>query len=133
MGISLPLEATNGPHSSVYVSGNFKEAQKLLLIIQGSGRVRVGVWGCALCINKNLDEGTVLPYIKMATENGYGVIVLNPNENMHNATLIPGSESPVNHVAYVFEHVILPAFKDSTLEVVAHSNGGRALMLFLGR
>ncbi len=34
---------------------------ELLLLIQGSGRVRVGTWGCALCINVGLDEGSSPP------------------------------------------------------------------------
>ena len=53
------------------VPAGYEEADKLLLLIQGSGRVRVGVWGCALCINKNLDQGTMLPYIKRALQEGY--------------------------------------------------------------
>ena len=52
------------------VPAGYEEADKLLLLIQGSGRVRVGVWGCALCINKNLDQGTMLPYIKRALQEG---------------------------------------------------------------
>merc|ERR1711963_1182153 len=77
--ISLPCDSVEGAHCSIFVSEGLENAKKVLLIIQGSGRVRVGVWGCALCINKDLDQGTVLPYLKLAAKHGYGVIVLNPN------------------------------------------------------
>merc|ERR1719401_2339453 len=102
MPIALPLGASAGPQCLVYASPDYRTATKLLLIIQGSGRVRVGVWGCALCINKDLDQGTMLPYLRRAVECGYGVIVLNPNENHIDGEPVEGSESPERHVAYVW-------------------------------
>merc|ERR1712048_1276349 len=97
----------------------------------------VGVWGCALCINKDLDHGTMLPYLKVAAENNYGVIVLNPNENFVDGSPISGSETPEDHVAYVYKELVASkcrAAKDGgTIDVVAHSNGGLALLKFLGQ
>merc|ERR1712137_810964 len=101
MGLQVPISASAGPHSEVFVSPGFETANKLLVLIQGSGRVRVGVWGCALCINKDLDQGTMLPYLRTAAVRGYAVVVLNPNENTVDNEPIPGSESPERHVAYV--------------------------------
>jgi len=128
----LPLGAEAGARCPIFVSEGYESASKVLLLIQGSGRVRVGVWGCALCINKDLDQGTVLPYLREAADRGYGIIVLNPNLNEVEGEPIPGSESPDRHVGYVWQHVVAARCSAAaTVDVVAHSNGGRALLYFL--
>lgn len=128
----LPLGAETGARCPIYVSEGFETAKQVLLLIQGSGRVRVGVWGCALCINKDLDQGTMLPYLREAAKRGYGVIVLNPNLNEVDDEPVPGSETPDRHVAYVWEHILVArCTQDAAVDVVAHSNGGRALLTFL--
>eukprot|EP01006_Ploeotia_vitrea_P027106 TRINITY_DN59973_c0_g1_i2.p1 TRINITY_DN59973_c0_g1~~TRINITY_DN59973_c0_g1_i2.p1 ORF type:complete len:383 (-),score=170.53 TRINITY_DN59973_c0_g1_i2:75-1223(-) len=53
----------------------------VLVLLQGSGAVRAGMWARALCINNSLDLGTVLPYLKRAHANKWATIVLNPNLN----------------------------------------------------
>lgn len=55
--------------------------QKLMVLIHGSGVVRAGQWARRLIINGDLDSGTQIPFIKRAMGEGYGVMVLNPNEN----------------------------------------------------
>uniref|UniRef100_A0A7S1WF98 Arb2 domain-containing protein n=1 Tax=Alexandrium catenella TaxID=2925 RepID=A0A7S1WF98_ALECA len=128
----LPLGAESGPRCPIYVSEGFESATKVLLLIQGSGRVRVGVWGCALCINKDLDQGTMLPYLREAAARGYGVMVLNPNMNEVDGEPIPGSEAPDRHVEYVWQNIVASRCGGAaTIDVIAHSNGGRALLYFL--
>lgn len=130
--VMLPLGSQTGPQCPIYVSPGFDAADKVLLLIQGSGRVRVGVWGCALCINKDLDQGTMVPYVRRAAEQGYGVIVLNPNMNSVEEQPISGSEDPPKHVAYVWENLVLGRCKEgAAIDIVAHSNGGKALLAFL--
>jgi len=133
--LPLPLSASaSEPTCPIYVSHDVSSYKKLLLIIQGSGRVRVGVWGCALCINKDLDQGTMLPQLREAAKLGYGVIVLNPNENAVGRTPLRGSETAEDHVSYVWEHIVTARCAAAeTVDVLAHSNGGRALLSFLGR
>jgi len=131
--LSLPLDSDGGPQCPVYVSDNLNEADHVLLLIQGSGRVRVGVWGCALCINKDLQQGTMLPFIHKAREQEYGVIVLNPNYNEDHGKRVPGSETPDRHVAHVWKHLVRGRCKDDApVDIIAHSNGGRATLQFLG-
>ncbi|KAF7687306.1 cotranscriptional regulator FAM172A homolog [Silurus meridionalis] len=79
----LPVDATESePKSFIYMSEDALTNQdKLLVLIHGSGVVRAGQWARRLIINDNLDSGTQIPFIKKAMEEGYGVIVLNPNEN----------------------------------------------------
>merc|ERR1711966_30354 len=55
-------------------------------------------------------------------------------ENDVDGQPIPGSETPDNQLAYVWENLVLAKCKeDVSVDVVAHSNGGRCLMAFLSR
>lgn len=129
----LPLGSASGEGCPIFVSQGYEKAERLLLIIQGMGRVRAGVWGCSLCINNSLEEGTMLPYLRRAAASGYGVVVFNPNENTNDDVPIPGSENFNNHVAYVMEKVVLPRCAASQIDILAHSHGGRALLSYLAR
>ena len=40
-----------------------------------------------LMINNSMDEGTQLPYIRQAVSSGYGVVVLNTNDNKPNVAV----------------------------------------------
>jgi hypothetical protein len=133
--LRVPLAASEGEATCpIYVSPDLGSCKKVLVIIQGSGRVRVGVWGCALCINKDLDQGTMLPHLRAAAQHGYGVIVCNPNENAVDGKHIRGSSTAEDHVAYVWEHIVTARCAAAeTVDILAHSNGGRALLSFLGR
>ncbi|XP_030049249.1 cotranscriptional regulator ARB2A isoform X3 [Microcaecilia unicolor] len=81
--IYLPVDATdNEPKSFIFMSEDaMTNTEKLMVLIHGSGVVRAGQWARRLIINEDLDSGTQIPYIKRAMEEGYGVIVLNSNEN----------------------------------------------------
>ncbi|XP_061428258.1 cotranscriptional regulator FAM172A homolog [Lethenteron reissneri] len=79
----VPVEAIkrNEPFSFIFMSPGALQKERLLLLVQGSGVVRAGQWARRLIINDCLDSGTQIPYIKQAMEEGYGVVVLNPNDN----------------------------------------------------
>uniref|UniRef100_S4RLZ0 Family with sequence similarity 172 member A n=1 Tax=Petromyzon marinus TaxID=7757 RepID=S4RLZ0_PETMA len=79
----VPVEAINDnePFSFIFMSPGALQQEKLLLLVHGSGVVRAGQWARRLIINDCLDSGTQIPYIKRAMEEGYGVVVLNPNDN----------------------------------------------------
>ncbi|XP_045703801.1 cotranscriptional regulator FAM172A isoform X4 [Phyllostomus hastatus] len=81
--ISIPIDATESePKSFIFMSEDaLTNPQKLMVLIHGSGVVRAGQWARRLIINEDLDSGTQIPFIKRAMDEGYGVIVLNPNEN----------------------------------------------------
>ncbi|XP_068278884.1 cotranscriptional regulator ARB2A isoform X4 [Nyctibius grandis] len=81
--VTLPVDATDSePKSFIFMSEDaLTNPDKLLVLIHGNGVVRAGQWARRLIINEDLDSGTQIPYIKRAVEEGYGVIVLNPNEN----------------------------------------------------
>ncbi|KAJ8285479.1 hypothetical protein GJAV_G00027260 [Gymnothorax javanicus] len=79
----LPVDATEDePKSFIYLSEDaVTNPDKLLVLIQGSGVVRAGQWARRLIINEDMDSGSQIPFIKRAMKEGYGVMVLNPNEN----------------------------------------------------
>ncbi|XP_029417602.1 cotranscriptional regulator FAM172A isoform X3 [Nannospalax galili] len=81
--VSIPVDATESePKSFIFMSEDaLTNPQKLMVLIHGSGVVRAGQWARRLIINEDLDSGTQIPFIKRAVDEGYGVIVLNPNEN----------------------------------------------------
>ncbi|XP_040277478.1 cotranscriptional regulator FAM172A [Bufo bufo] len=81
--VYLPIDATeNEPKSFIFMSKDaMTNPDKMLVLIHGSGVVRAGQWARRLIINEDLNSGTQIPYIKRAMEEGFAVIVLNPNEN----------------------------------------------------
>uniref|UniRef100_A0A669DUT3 ARB2 cotranscriptional regulator A n=1 Tax=Oreochromis niloticus TaxID=8128 RepID=A0A669DUT3_ORENI len=80
---TLPVDATEDePTGFIYLSPDaLSNPSKLLVLIQGSGVVRAGQWARRLIINQDLNSGTQIPFIERAMQEGYGVMVLNPNEN----------------------------------------------------
>ncbi|XP_054628478.1 cotranscriptional regulator FAM172A homolog isoform X3 [Dunckerocampus dactyliophorus] len=75
----------------------------LLVLIQGSGVVRAGQWARRLIINQDLDSGTQIPFITRAMEEGYSVMVLNPNENFLEvekpSSTLPSQTEPLDEPA----------------------------------
>ena len=65
----------------IYLTRNWKRCEKMLIIIQGHGGVRPGIWSRSLCLESNLQAGSMLGLLERAAREGYGVAVLNPNEN----------------------------------------------------
>ncbi|XP_063137547.1 cotranscriptional regulator ARB2A isoform X9 [Rattus norvegicus] len=98
------VDATESePKSFIFMSEDaLTNPQKLMVLIHGSGVVRAGQWARRLIINEDLDSGTQIPFIKRAVDEGYGVIVLNPNENyievekqkMHKQSSSDGTDEP---------------------------------------
>lgn len=77
----------------------------------------------SLIINDCLDSGTQIPYIKQAQAKGYGIIVLNSNDNYRGDKKIPHSGSSEDHAKYVWKEYIANV-KASSILIVAHSYGG---------
>uniref|UniRef100_A0A8C5I8U2 Arb2 domain-containing protein n=1 Tax=Gouania willdenowi TaxID=441366 RepID=A0A8C5I8U2_GOUWI len=103
----LPVNATEDePESFIYLSPDaLSNPSKLLVLIQGSGVVRAGQWARRLIINQDLDSGTQIPFITRAMKEGYGVMVLNPNENYREvekpkaASPLPSPSEPLEEPA----------------------------------
>lgn len=128
--ISIPVEGRE-PRTFVFQSRDaLSNSKKLLLIIHGSGVVRAGQWARSLIINDSIEKGTQLGYIRRAMALGYGVLVLNTNDNKREGTPIRGSESPEQHSTYVWDNLIVKA-QARHIAIVAHSYGGVVTMNLL--
>eukprot|EP00923_Selenidium_pygospionis_P050160 GHVN01086630.1.p1 GENE.GHVN01086630.1~~GHVN01086630.1.p1 ORF type:complete len:333 (-),score=63.14 GHVN01086630.1:35-1033(-) len=80
--VALPLDATKvEAQCPVFVSSDFYTAHVSILVCQGSGAVRPGMWARALCVNESLEVGSIFSYLDKIKQRGWGVMVLNPNEN----------------------------------------------------
>ncbi|XP_012261685.2 FAM172 family protein homolog CG10038 [Athalia rosae] len=119
--------------SFIFASPDALINEKLMILIHGSGVVRAGQWARRLIINDSLRTGTQLPYIKRAKELGYGVMVLNTNDNLRNVDgkqlEIPGSEDPHKHFDTVWKDYVKDS-KAKHVAIVAHSYGGVCVVKF---
>lgn len=95
--VFLPLNSDLPKHmcNNIFMTPDALTSDKLMLLIQGSGAVRLkhkltvcllkkknsrffcraGQWARALCINESLKTGAILEYLTEATKSGFGVIV----------------------------------------------------------
>lgn len=126
----VPHDAKDGePNTFIFMSEDaMTNPDKILVLIHGSGVVRAGQWARRLVINDSLDSGTQIPFIKKAQEEGYGVVVMNTNDNYRVNTKkkrdrIRGSENPENHALYVWDNYIKKC-KSKHIALVVHSYGG---------
>uniref|UniRef100_UPI00358F83C4 cotranscriptional regulator ARB2A homolog isoform X2 n=1 Tax=Myxine glutinosa TaxID=7769 RepID=UPI00358F83C4 len=60
------LPVGDKPQTFVFESEDARKADKLLVLIHGSGAVRAGQWSRRIIINDNLDEGSQIPYVETA-------------------------------------------------------------------
>jgi hypothetical protein len=102
--------------------------QRALVLIQGSGAVRAGIWARSVCINEGLETGSMLPFIDICKRKDIAVLVMNPNFNRDPETgsIVPYNTTMTEHAVFVWRNYVLPSgFKD--ICVVAHSAGGACL------
>jgi len=151
------LPDSEAPHTSnVFHSENLTSADRIVLLIQGSGAVRAGQWARALCLNASLNEGSILPYLQRLHARGIAVVVFNPNLNHHldiedlsardpfaywtnpsktvdlpvkSRHRIPGSSSPEEHCASVVDALVKSS--KAPLSIIAHSYGGVCTLALL--
>jgi len=128
--ISLPVDASKEESQGfIYASDDaLSNPDKLLVLIHGSGVVRAGQWSRRLIINDSLDTGTMLPFIERAISQGYGILILNCNQNERPnkkgvVKPIRNSEDPEAHTMYVWENIVSKA-PARHIAVIAHSYGG---------
>lgn len=135
----VPLPEDNKGHIgpiNIFLSSIFSYLVKILddfnenkagclVLIQGSGAVRAGIWSRYCCVNENLDIGSVFPFLEWSKSHNFASIVLNPNFNRDPKTnlMIPKNGTMDAHCEYVWNKFIskCPATK---IFIVTHSAGG---------
>ncbi|XP_014289174.1 FAM172 family protein homolog CG10038 [Halyomorpha halys] len=127
----LPVPPGNDNSSFIFATEDAHLVPKLAVLIHGTGVVRAGQWARSLIINDSLETGTQIPYIRKAMNLGYGVIIMNTNDNYR---LIDGKKFPIEgssnsseHASTVWKHYVLPTAAEKIL-LIAHSFGGVVTM-----
>lgn len=131
----IPLKPENSDVSDedvsfVFLSKNYKNAKKMLVLMHGSGVVRAGQWARRLIINENLECGTQIPFIERAQANGWAVLVLNTNLNETQEEDLKFSGTPAQHANLAFK-LFVDGSNLKEVFVVAHSRGGYDLSCVL--
>uniref|UniRef100_A0A1I7W653 GPI inositol-deacylase n=1 Tax=Heterorhabditis bacteriophora TaxID=37862 RepID=A0A1I7W653_HETBA len=96
-------------------------------------KVLIWIW---LILNENLDRGSQLPYIERALKNGWGVIVLNTNNNLSNVEeedrFLKFSRNSEQHTYNTYVRFIEKS-NNRVIHVVAHSRGGSDISYLINR
>lgn len=129
--VSIPEETEKSPKSYIYKSPNFNNPEqqhpRALLLIQGAGAVRPGIWARSVCINDTLKTGSMNSFLSFANKHQFEVIIFNPNKTRSKGKEIPKNNSLEQHGKYVWERFIRNS-SPHDLYIVAHSCGGLSTM-----
>ncbi|XP_002190031.6 putative protein ARB2BP [Taeniopygia guttata] len=145
--VYIPTDATEDePRSFFFMSKDaLTSSSSLIILLQDRGVFCAGQWGRRAIVSEGLKHGTQIPFIKMALQSHWEVIVLNPNDNFtdlntekerfsareealtftRGACWIPkrGSSSPEEHTVYVWDHFIAKSAARN-VAFIAHGHGG---------
>eukprot|EP00286_Rhodomonas_abbreviata_P023474 CAMPEP_0181309438 /NCGR_PEP_ID=MMETSP1101-20121128/12012_1 /TAXON_ID=46948 /ORGANISM="Rhodomonas abbreviata, Strain Caron Lab Isolate" /LENGTH=316 /DNA_ID=CAMNT_0023415919 /DNA_START=86 /DNA_END=1036 /DNA_ORIENTATION=+ len=121
------LRCRNRTGGALWASRSLATCEVLLIIIPGSGSEYPGPWSTiSFCREAGTESGSVLPYVRRATENGWGVALLCPNANVDDdGRPLAGSENPCSHAVSAWDDFLAKCSANTVL-MVAHSNGGQA-------
>lgn len=111
----------------IVITKDFETNPKCLMLIQGTGVVRLGQWARSVCINENLILGTMMPYVHKAIKNNFSVIIFNPNERfdfINEKKKIEEFKTMESHSLYVYENIVKTNKNIKEIYIVAHSRGG---------
>jgi hypothetical protein len=111
----------------ILTTQDFPINPKCLIIIQGAGPVRLGQWARSICINDNLNIGTMSPYIENAIKSNMSVIIFNPNQKtdfMDDTKPIKKFPDHEKHSVYVYDKIVKSNKNIKEIYIVAHSVGG---------
>ena len=117
----------------ILTTKDFNTNPKCLILIQGTGVVRLGQWARSVCINENLRLGTMMPYVDRAIKEHYSVMIMNPNERKDFKTEkeIKEFKTMEKHSVYVYNNIIKKNKNIKDIYIVAHSMGGECTVAIL--
>ena len=119
--------------SKILITKDFYTNPKCLMLIQGTGAVRLGQWARSVCINENLELGSMKPYIEKAKQNQFSVIIYNPNErrDFDTGENIKEFFTMEKHSVYVYNNIVKKNKNIKEIYIVAHSMGGECTVKIL--
>ncbi|EGZ17042.1 hypothetical protein PHYSODRAFT_360424 [Phytophthora sojae] len=98
--------------ANVFVSRNYESCKKLLVFVAVSRGLYPGLWSRGLVLHAGVKSGSMLEYFRKAIDEGYGIIVANPNKNVivmrdgKQRLQIPGSSSPEEHMDSLWDSYV---------------------------
>ena len=71
--------------------------------------MRAGVWARSVCLNENLEKGSMMPLIEASQRNNMSVLVMNPNLKVDPKMKVPirYCRSMEVHCSFVWEKYVL--------------------------
>lgn len=93
----------------IFVSEDWEtNTERALVLIQGTGDVRSGYWARSVCMNDTMELGSMIPDIEFARNNGFSVIVFNPNYNRNeqNVTVDDKIRGMGHHSSYAWNKFV---------------------------
>ena len=132
VSIDVPEEEGIEISTSILASSDCETATKLLVIIQNQPGCQLGIFSRTICFESGLNAGTMLNFIQKARDRRYAIMILRPNKNSVEVigsdkkvkkTIIPRSESPENHVLYVWENIITHLSQVSHISLLGYGLG----------
>ncbi|OQS02817.1 kinase, partial [Thraustotheca clavata] len=127
--VYLPSSSPAHLKCNVFVSSNYLTAKKLVLFVAVSRGLSPGLWSRGLVLNSGVKAGSMLSYFRKALDEGYGIIVPNPNKNAvllrdtNKKVPIPGSASPEEHMDSVWDAFVSPS-EAKRVYFIGYSYGG---------
>ena len=124
----------NQSQCKILTSQDFPTNPKCLMLIQGTGAVRLGQWARSVCINENIYLGSMIPYVKKALENKWSIIIYNPNERrdfINKYNIIKEFPTMEKHSLYVYNNIVKTNNNIKEIYIVAHSMGGECTVQIL--
>lgn len=130
--IYVPFSSNNYYHKDdsiqqciVLASKDIEYNPKCLILIQGAGHVKLGEWSKSVCINEGLKLGSMIPFVEIAKNKGFSILILNPNERFG----LDGKTKNIfnnmkEHCQYVYEKIINKNDKIKEIYFISHSLGG---------
>ncbi|KAI9592199.1 Arb2 domain-containing protein [Syncephalis fuscata] len=143
--INLPLNTPDHePHSYIYYSNDYMTNADKLLVLVSDRNNRVGQWDRRHLFDVSIQDGSMFGYIQQAFNEGYAVLVTNPNTNywrkgqglvyMPNGKRfkeIPDNANGFEHIKTVFKD-ILPLSPAKTVNIVTMGYGGVCIVEAIG-
>ena len=118
----------------IVTTQDFPTNPKCLILIQGTGAVRLGQWARSVCINENIYLGSMIPYVDEAIKRNFSVIIFNPNERVdfkNEKNRIEEFSTMERHSVYVYNNIVKTNKNIKEIYIVAHSMGGECTVEIL--
>ncbi|KAF8926282.1 hypothetical protein BGZ58_011321 [Dissophora ornata] len=141
--VKVPLDIKDddetSPQANILLSPDARECKRLLVLVPGTLE-SLGAWSRRLISNHHVEKGSMVDVVKQAREEGFGVVILNPNAHWwidgeasvtipirKDYLMIPYLGSPEEHVDYVLRNLV-QNFASKEICFIAHKYGAHSLI-----